>query len=345
MEWVIKLVKTPPNMKYFKSIKSKLFFWYATSLVAVATYFFLGIHIFALPYGLQLFFLLLLALAIEGLFIIHKITNPLTTLTAKIKTITSNNLSEKVSIKSADDEIGDLAYSFNELLSRLDESFKREQQFIGDIAHELKTPIATLRSSVEIALSRDRDKNEYKEVMTELLTDIERLSSTLKDVLDLAWTQADQAKNLTKTFNLSELVEELREIAVKMASQKSIEVYGKTDEDVKVSGDKEKFSRALLNFIDNAIKYTSQGGKIELELRKLEKQVSITIKDTGSGILAEDLPHIFDRFYRGSKTSKTFGSGLGLAISLAIIKAHLGEVVVKSKVGQGTTFVITLPIK
>ncbi len=340
-------------MKYFKSLKSKLFFWYATSLIAVAAYFFLGIHIFNLPFGLQIFFILLLVLAIEGLIIVRKITNPLTKLTTKIKTITSKNLSERIGLSSTDDEIGDLATSFNELLNRLDESFKREQQFIGDVAHELKTPLATLRSSVEIALSKDREKEEYKEVLNETLTDVDRINSTLKNVLDLAWTEADQVKNLTKSFNLSELIEELREIAVKMASQKSIEVDGQTEKDLEVFGDKEKFSRAILNFLDNAIKYTPQRGKIEFNLRLKDSDAIITIKDSGEGILSEDLPHIFDRFYRGSKTdketlllrNKTFGSGLGLAIAQVVIKAHKGEIEVKSKVGQGTTFILRLPLK
>lgn len=332
-------------MKYFKSLKSKLFFWYATSLVAVAAYFFLGIHIFSLPYGLQIFFLLLLALAIEGLVIIHKITGPLTKLTSKIKTITSKNLNEKIHLPQADDEIGELSKSFNELLNRLDEAFKREQQFIGDVAHELKTPIATIRSSIEIALSKDRENMEYKEVLAETITDVDRLTSTLKDVLDLAWTQADQAKNLTRSFNLTDLIEELREIAIKMAGQKSIEVIGQTEKDLEIFGDKEKFSRAILNFLDNAIKYTPQSGKIELNLGVKDEVAVITIKDNGVGILSEDLPHIFDRFYRGSKTDKTLGSGLGLAIAQAIIKAHKGEIETKSRVGQGTAFTVTIPLK
>lgn len=332
-------------MKYFKSLKSKLFFWYATSLIAVAAYFFLGIHIFSLPYGLQIFFLLLLALAIEGLVIIHKITGPLTKLTSKIRTITSKNLNEKIHLPQTDDEIGELSKSFNELLNRLDEAFKREQQFIGDVAHELKTPIATLKSGIEIALSKDRDTREYKGVLTDVLTDVDRLSSTLKDVLDLAWTQADQAKNLTRSFNLSNLIEELREIAIKMAGQKSIEVFGQTEKDLDVFGDKEKFSRAILNFLDNSIKYTPQKGKIELNLYIKDHDAVITIKDSGVGILSEDLPHIFDRFYRGSKTDKTLGSGLGLAIAQAIIKAHRGEIEVESKVGQGTIFTITISLK
>lgn len=340
-------------MNFSKSIRGRLIFWYLTSLISITAFFYFGIHIYALPYGNILFIILLFILALEGWFIVHKITDSLSRLSSKIETITSKNLDEKVTGIENGDEIGELARSFNKLLSRLKEAFLREQQFIGDVAHELKTPLATLRSSTEIALAKDRDKKEYQHVLAESLTDIDRLNKTLKNVLDLAWTEADQAKNLTKSVDLSELIEELREIAVKMATQKSIEVYSQIDKNIAVLGDKEKLSRSILNFLDNAIRYTPGGGRIEFTLNKKVNDVSIIIKDTGEGILAEDLPHIFDRFYRGaassayrgSKSSKTFGSGLGLAISQAIIKAHKGEIDVKSKVGQGTNFTIILPLK
>src|SRR3989344_3436446 len=331
-------------MKPLKSIRSKLFFWYATSLVSITAFFYLAVHIFALPYGNLLFLILLIALALEGLFIIRKMTNGLLKLSSKIKTITSKNLNEKITDIDSDDEIGELADSFNQLLTRLDEAFKRESQFIGDIAHELKTPLSSQRASIELTLSKDRTKKEYQEALTEVLADSNRISGTLKNILDLAWSQAEEAQRGEVIINLSEVIEEIKEIATKLAFDKNITIAGSIELGVSISGRSDKLSRAFLNIVDNAIKFTPKKGTITIDLSKKSDAAILLVKDTGIGISDEELPHIFERFYRGSKTDKTFGSGLGLAIAQAVVKAHKGTINVKSKVGKGSEFTIFLPL-
>ncbi|MBI4079462.1 MAG: HAMP domain-containing histidine kinase [Candidatus Levybacteria bacterium] len=328
----------------FKSIKAKLFFWFFTSLISIAAYFYLAIHIFSLPFGNLIFLLLLLILALDGFYIIYKITRNLTQLSDKMKTISSKNLNARVENIDSDDEIGNLAKTFNGLLDRIQQSFKREQQFIGDVAHELKTPLATLQTSIEIALKKKRSSQEYKEVLKESLIDVSKLSSTLKNVLDLAWSEAEFTKNAMQKFNLSQTLEELREIAEKLGAYKNIQLDSSIDPGIEIYGDRGKISQVLLNLLDNAVKYTKPDGKISISLRAKGTAAEVEIKDTGLGIDPRDLEHIFDRFYRGSKTSKTFGSGLGLAIAQAIIKAHRGAIKVKSRVNQGTTFKIILPL-
>lgn len=330
-------------MKAFKTFRGRLFFWYATSLITITAFFYLAVHIFALPYGNIIFLLLLVVLALEGFFIIRKMTNKLVRLSSKIKSITSKNLNEKVTDIDSEDEIGEMADSFNQLLTRLDEAFKRERQFIGDVAHELKTPLSGQRASLELTLTRDRSKEEYKKAIEEALIDSNRISGTLKNILDLAWSQAQDGQKGETIVNLSEVVTEIKEIATKLVFDKNITIGGSVENEITVSGRSDKLSRAFLNIVDNAVKFTPENGTIIIDLSRKNGLAVLRIKDTGMGISEEDLPHVFERFYRGSKTDKTFGSGLGLAIVQAVIKAHQGTITVKSKVGKGTTITVILP--
>lgn len=327
-----------------KSFRGKLFFWYATSLVSISALFYLAVHIFSLPYGNLLFLLLLIFLAFEGLFIIRKMTDGLSKLSSKIKSITSNNLNEKITDMGDEDEIQELSVTFNSLLDRLHSAFSRERQFIGDIAHELKTPLASQRTSIDVALSKDRSKQEFREALVESLVDNNRLSSTLKNILDLAWAEADNAKGQFEKVNLSEVVAEIKDLAAKMAHKKQIAVVGNVQLGVCIPGKRDKLFRAIINIVDNAIIYTPDKGTITISLKKEDNQAKLHIKDTGIGIAEKDLPHIFERFYRGSKNDKTFGSGLGLAIASSTVFAHQGRIEVKSKVGRGSEFIVSLPL-
>lgn len=314
------------------------------SLIILAVFFYAIVHMLGLPYSTELFFILLFLLAISGFFIIRRITQSLTNLASQIELISSSNLDSHIRDIKSKDEIGNLAQSFNNLLDRLSEAFKREEQFIADVAHELKNPLATQRSALEIALSKKRTNEEYRVALNDALTDNNHLSSTLKNVLDLAWSELPNEQKNAKNFNLSELMEDLYEIAVKMATAKNIKIKKSIEKGILISGFKDKLGRAILNIIDNAIKYTSSQGTINLKFEKVKQKIHISINDTGQGIKKDDIPHIFDRFYRGSSVEKVQGSGLGLAISKSILAVHKGKIFVKSKVGKGTQFSLTLPL-
>ncbi|PIY69142.1 hypothetical protein COY90_02145, partial [Candidatus Roizmanbacteria bacterium CG_4_10_14_0_8_um_filter_39_9] len=212
-----------------------------------------------------------------------------------------------------------------------------------DVAHEMKTPIATLRSSFEVTLHKERSNEEYKKIIKDSITETDRLTTTLKDVLDLAWSEVPN-ENLRESFDLSILISELIEITQKLAVKKQIKVIYTITPGVQMKGFRERLGRAILNIIDNAIKYSSPNGKIHISLIKEFNNVLISIKDGGQGIGEKELDHIFDRFYRGSKTEKIFGSGLGLAIAKATIGIHKGVIQVKSKPGLGSTFSIAVPL-
>ncbi|KKP59673.1 MAG: Signal transduction histidine kinase [Candidatus Roizmanbacteria bacterium GW2011_GWA2_34_18] len=330
--------------KPVNSLIKKLFFWYVGSLALLAIFIVLVVHVFAFKNGFYFILLLFLTLALFGFIIIYKITESLTYLSSRMRMISSKNLDERVDGIDSHDEIGELAQTFNQLLDRLHLAFKREQQFIADVAHELKTPLATLRSTLEIALNQKRSEDEYRRTLKEAVQETNRVSTTLKNVLDLAWSETPMEQKNAVSFNLSELTEELFELAQKMALKKNIKVSGSFAKNIKIIGFKEKLGRALLNIIDNAIKYTPTKDKVEIVLKKNKNQATIEIKDNGIGISQKDISHIFDRFYRGSAREKTFGSGLGLAIAKAIVNSHKGAIEVKSEIGKGTVFTINLPL-
>lgn len=332
------------NIKFLKSLSNKLFLWYIGSLILLSIFFYVVVHILRIQYGTEIFFLLFFLLAVVGFFIIYNITNALTYLTTKIKHISRETLGERVEGIQRDDELGDLATAFNNLLNRLDEAFKREQQFIADVAHELKTPLATMRSSFEVTLSKKRTTEDYKKALQDAIIETNHLSSTLKNVLDLAWSETPhEQKNFVK-LDLSNLMSELSDIAEKLATSRHQVVHSQIKPNIHILGYKEKLARALINIIENSVKYTPRNGNIFLSLSKKDKKAVITIKDTGQGILENEIPHIFDRFYRGSATDKIFGSGIGLSIAQSIIILHHGDIQVQSTVGQGTIFEVILPL-
>lgn len=333
------------SMKSIKNLRGKLFFWYLTSLISVTAFFYLAVHFYSLPNSNILFCILLLILALEGFFIIRKMTNELTTLSSKIKSITSKNLDETITGITSDDEIGELATSFNQLLDRLHKAFERERQFIADVAHELKTPLATLQGAIEVAKTKKRSTPQYEQVLDELLIDAKRLSGTLTTILDLAWSKSDTYESVQDMTDISVVMHELTEVAQKLAYGKNITIRAHIKDHLDIRGKKDKIFRALLNLIDNAVKFNKGGGSITLTLKDVDKQVVIMVKDTGSGIAQGEIAHIFDRYYRGSKTDKTVGSGLGLSIAHAIIISYGGTITAQSSVDHGTTFTVIFPLE
>lgn len=279
-----------------------------------------------------------------GYFIVKRGLRPVSQMAAKISNIGPEDLSLRIDQPDTGDELENLAVAFNGLLDRLNAAFGRERNFIGDVAHEVKTPLSIIRSNAEVALNRGRKPEEYRRVLSEVVSESNRLSSTLKNVLDLAWSQSDTTGSSQDRVSLSQIMNDLVEVADKMAYPKHIKLESNIEDDVFIHGKADKISRAVLNLIDNAVKFTQVRGKVVLELTKDNERAIIKIKDTGLGIAKEDLSHVFERFYRGGKIDKALGSGLGLAIAKSVVAAHGGEIKVASQAGQGSTFMVYLPL-
>jgi len=330
-------------MKKSKSLRFKLFFWYVISLALLGFFIILTVHIYQYRYSVYILGVLFLMLSIVGFVTIYRITKSITNLSTQIRQISSKNLDKRLILSNSNDEIGQLGFSFNELLDRLDVAFKRERQFIADVAHEMKTPIATLRSSFEVTLHKERTNEEYKKIIMDSIIETDRLTTTLKDVLDLAWSEVPN-ESLRSKFDLSELMEEMSEIAQKLAIKKQITVAYSITPHIQMVGFRERLGRAILNIIDNAIKYSLNKGKVSISLIQEYNNALITIKDNGQGIGEEEIEHVFDRFYRGAKTDKIFGAGLGLAIAKSTINIHRGVIKVESKPKIGSVFIVVLPL-
>jgi heavy metal sensor kinase len=296
---------------------------------------------------LTAFFLAFLFGSIGGWFLSRKSLRPIDKITETTKRITATNLSERLPLQESDDDLDRLATTINQMMERLEESFQKLSRFTSDAAHELRTPLAALKGETEVLLSRKRSSEDYQEALTNNLERLDFLTKLVNDLLILS--QADEGKASLKIENLnfSELLKELYEAFTIVAMQKKINFSFFTPEEVLINGDRIKLKQLFSNLIDNAIKYTPDGENISLIVQLGKDQVAVIIKDTGIGIPSDDLPHIFDRFYRvdTSRSRLSGGVGLGLSICHWIVKAHHGTIDVKSQPHQGTTFTVALPIK
>jgi two-component system, OmpR family, sensor kinase len=270
---------------------------------------------------------------------------PLEDMAAVTRQITNaDDLSRRVPNTERTDEIGVLARSFNQLLERLERLFQTQQRLLADVSHELRTPLTAIRGNVDLMRRMGDADPESLEIIQE---EIERMTRLVGDLLLLARADAGGLPLETKKVELDNLLFEVyRQVRL---LEKSVAVKVTEVDQVCIMGDVDRLKQLLLNLISNAIKYTPDGGTVNVSLSKNNGWAYLSVADTGLGIPAEDLPYIFDRFYRVDKArargqSGQGGAGLGLAIAKWIAQAHGGDIDVVSKVGEGTTFTITLPI-
>jgi heavy metal sensor kinase len=253
----------------------------------------------------------------------------------------ADDLSRRVPHSNRTDEIGDLARAFNQTLERLERLFRSQQRFLADVSHELRTPLTSVRGNLDLM----KRMGEYDEESMDVIQDeMERMSRLLGDLLLLA--RADTG-GLPLRYEPVELDNVLFEVYRQVSRiEKPVTVELTEVDQATILGDEDRLKQLLLNLVDNGIKYTQPGGVVRLSLGKDVRQATLRVSDTGIGIPAEDLPHIFDRFYRVDKarSREQGGSGLGLAIVKWVVQAHGGRIQVESTVGAGTTFTITLPL-
>jgi heavy metal sensor kinase len=289
---------------------------------------------------------LLLGLAgIGGYLLATHSLAPLNWMAAQAREITGSNLSRRLEIGRAAEELTLLAASFNELLARLDESFEAMRRFVADASHELRTPIAVIRGEADVALSHDRGAAEYRESLAIVLDESRRLSRLVDDLLNLARADAGRVRLEAHEFYFNELLAECCRSLQTLAGASDITLECRSPGDVQFCGDEALLRRLAINLLDNALRYTPPGGKVTALLEADAAAVRISISDTGVGIPPEAAPHVFERFYRAdkSRSRQDGGFGLGLAIVKWIAEAHNGTVELSRHPGSGTTFTVTLP--
>ena len=254
-------------------------------------------------------------------------------------------LSKRIPVLKIKDELGQLALTFNEMMNRLENSFAQMRQFSSDASHELRTPLTVLKGQNELILSKQRKPEEYQEVISSNLEEINYMSKVLEDLFVLSKSDENQVNLDYKPVDLRALVEEVCKHAEILAEEKNIKIIIAFLEPIEIKGDEVRLRQMVWNVLQNGIKYTQQGGELKISLQNEGDFALLTIQDTGIGIPEEGLPLIFNRFYRVDKarTRDEGGSGLGLSICRQIAEAHKGKIEVESKLGVGTRFKICLP--
>ena len=282
---------------------------------------------------------------LSGIFLVQLTLKPVNQMIETIHQITAENLKLRLQIPGTKDEIESLAKTFNQMISRLDEAFTSQRQFMEDISHELKTPLSVLKGELEVTLKRIRSTQEYETALHSSLEEVNRIAGIVENLLTLARFDAKTTTLQATPLDLNALVKDTVEAIQVLAIQKDITLQFNSAHMVDILADKNQIKRLILNILDNAIKYTQPGGKIIIDLRQQKDFVDIDIIDTGVGIPESELPHVFNRFYRVDKSRSSIGFGLGLSISQSIAMAHGGKIYAKANSPQGTIFTISLPVK
>lgn len=299
--------------------------------------------------------LAIFAAALGGTFIAKKAFDPIDRIVRTAQSISAEHLDKRLEAGKVDDEVTRLSNTLNAMFDRIEEAFRLQKQFTADASHELKTPLTILLGEMEVALSNPRTSRDYVDTLKSAVEEIRRINKIVDELLTIARLESGQLQMQRQPVRLDELLLDAVSKTSGYASQRSINInfevldrQAEETREVLVEGDEGKLLSVFINLLDNAIKYSGGSDTIRVVLRSDDSTATVQIIDKGIGIDAEDLPHVFDRFYRADKARSSDGSkrgtGLGLAISKSLVEAHGGRVQIISEKGAGTTVTINLPI-
>jgi heavy metal sensor kinase len=279
-----------------------------------------------------------------GYLLARKALAPVDQIVSAAAEITASRLDRRLETTNADDELGRLATTLNDMIGRLERSFDEVRRFTADAAHELRTPLSMMRTAAEVALRAPRSAEEDAGVLEDLLEEIERLSRLVSQLLFLCREDGGLEMGPREKVCLDEVVREVSDHMQVIAHEKGVNLEVGCSQVCVVQGDRDRLRQLLFNLLDNAIKYTPPGGSVSVRDESANGRSQIVVTDTGIGIPAEHLSHVFDRFYRVDPArSAEDGTGLGLSICRSIADAHQGQLVIESCAGQGTTVTLSLP--
>lgn len=271
---------------------------------------------------------------------------PISAINREIKNITAYNLKQRLSTGNNRDEVAQLAHNFNQMLVRLEKSFELQRSFVSNASHELRTPLAALKSELQIALENERTIPEYKSILQSLLNDTQRLIQLTNGLLQLAQSENRQKDVKLQAVRIDELLFEAQEEVSNQNADYHVNIdfddIPEEDETVTVNGNASLLKTVFTNLFDNACKY-SPDHKAEVKIKFDKKNCIISIQDKGIGIAPNEIPKIFEPFYRTSNATTFKGHGIGLSICRRIIDMHKGKIEVKSELEQGSTFIVILP--
>jgi heavy metal sensor kinase len=304
---------------------------------------------------------ILMIASLGGQFLANKALKPVDRITQTARVITSQNLNQRIQTLKVKDEISRLIDTFNEMISRLDQSFRQIKQFTTDASHELKTPLTILKGEVEVGLRKKRLPHEYEQILESNLEEINRMSKIVEDLLLLSKADIGEIRLIKEDIDLGRFMTGLIEQMKILAQPKNIRIETSNhQEEIHILGDRLRMRELFINLIENGIKYTEEGGSILITITKETDEsnplipytkktgafANIAVTDTGIGIAKDDQEKIFNRFFRVDKarSREQGGSGLGLSICKWIVDAHQGEITVQSEPGKGSSFIVRLPL-
>jgi heavy metal sensor kinase len=288
-----------------------------------------------------------LAMAIWGGFLVIKwALAPVKKITASAEEITSHHLDKRLPIVETGDEIANLSKTLNQMICRLDESFQSVTRFTADASHELRTPLTIIRGELETSLLDESLSEKVRETIYSLIEETENLSKIVQCLLSLSRLDSGSAQMERVRLNLADLVSTITDQMIPLADEKRVVLTAKAQGRVEVEGDRVRLRQVVVNLLDNAIKYTPEGGRVTVGVNVSDRQAQLEISDTGPGIPASDLPHVFERFFRADpgRFGTIEGAGLGLSIVQSICAAHGGLVKAENHASGGCRFVVQLPL-
>jgi heavy metal sensor kinase len=277
-----------------------------------------------------------------GGWLVARALRPIDSISNAALKISEGDLSQRISAAEAESELGRLATVLNSTFARLESAFAQQKQFTSDAAHELRTPVTVILTQTQTALTRERSAGDYRETIEACQRAAQRMRKLIGTLLELARLDAGQEQMGRLKFDLCDVVHECVELIRPLAIQRNIKIERKLCP-TEYTGDPERLAQVITNLLSNAIEYNRENGEIRVTVQPQNNAAVIMVTDTGIGIAAADLPHLFERFYRADKSRSSGHNGLGLAICKAIVEAHGGTIEASSEETGGTTFTVRLP--
>jgi signal transduction histidine kinase len=286
--------------------------------------------------------IILICALIMGWIISKTAASPIKQIAEATEEISERDLSKRVAVKSQD-EIGSLARSFNNMADRLEKAFQAQKRFVSDAAHEIRTPLASMKTSISLALSKPRQKEDDERLLIRLSSRVETMEKLTNELLEQARADEQPGASESKPVDVAAVISKAAEAFTPLFQDDNISFDVHTENNLTIKGDAGALLRVISNLLDNAAKNTPAGKSVSLEAFKQDNDIIVKVRDTGRGIAPEHIGNIFERFYRGTDGQTDNGFGLGLSICRSIIHRFGGEIIVESRLGEGSTFTVTLP--
>jgi signal transduction histidine kinase len=280
-----------------------------------------------------------------GWWLASRAIRPIEDISATAVKISAGDLSQRISVADRESELGRLASVLNSTFARLDASFAQQKQFTSDAAHELRTPVSVMLTQTQMTLNRERGAHEYRDTVESCQRAAQRMRRLIESLLELARLDAGQEQMRRMQFDLSATARDCMELIRPLADERGVKIFSDLSP-LDCTGDSERLAQVITNLLTNAIQYNKPDGEVRIAVQSQGDMAVLIVSDTGVGISAEDLPYVFERFYRADKarSGASGHAGLGLSISKAIVEAHGGTIDVTSEPGAGANFFVRLPL-